>query len=314
MSRRRSRSAMISASGRSKRWARTISSFSASAEVARVEEAGLRVDAGLGLELRHRQRAVDQEHRGDARTGSATGWRARRSRRTTPSAASTSSVERPWNEKRPDSRIECPWPSSSIGASIAWFRPTRTIEQASPATAKRRSVFGISAVGVKDALHGPPRRDRRDHVVADVEALPVPGRPVLQPGRDVLDDRHHDDQLRRQEQDRRDQEDVRRVVRLVAAACLTSATCASAAPPAKSTNVEPGARCCSLPSAAVRRTAPRRGRARMAIATRYAVAAIDSRRSSARARLRALAEERTRWERRSRRAHDRSLVPHVSLS
>jgi hypothetical protein len=63
---------------------------------------------------------------------------------TTPRAASASSVERPWNENRPDSRIECPWPRSSIGASIAWFRPTSTSEHARPATANRKPVLETS--------------------------------------------------------------------------------------------------------------------------------------------------------------------------
>ena len=72
------------------------------------------------------------------------------------------------------------------------------------------------AVGLEDESDRPPRRKRCDHVVADVEALAVPGRPVLEPGRDVLDDGDHDHELRREEENRRDQEDVRRVVGLVA--------------------------------------------------------------------------------------------------
>ena len=206
---------MISASGLSKRWARTISSFSASPKWRALKR------PVLGSTRASASSCGTASERWIRRTGATAngishGFACQKVATTTPSAARTSSVDRPWNEKSPDSRIECPWPSRSIGASIAWFRPTRTIEQATPAIAKRRSTFGIRPSAWRITVNDPPRRDGRDHVVADVEELAIPGRPVLQPGRDVLDDRHHDHQLGREQQDRRDQEDVRRVVRLVA--------------------------------------------------------------------------------------------------
>ena len=56
---------MISDSGRSKRSARSELLVQRRREVARVEEAGLRVDARLLLELRDAQRAVDEQQRRD---------------------------------------------------------------------------------------------------------------------------------------------------------------------------------------------------------------------------------------------------------
>ena len=114
-------------------------------------------------------------------------------------------------------------------------------------------------VGMEDQPHRPPRRDRSDHVVADVEALPVPGGPVLQPGRDVLHDGDDDDQLRRQEQDRGNQEDVRRVVRLVARRLDERDLCERGAGREQQER-DPDLACCRPPSGAERRTAPRRAR------------------------------------------------------
>ena len=58
---------MISDIGRSKRPARAISAVERRREVARVEEAGLRVDARLRLELRDAERAVDEDERRERR-------------------------------------------------------------------------------------------------------------------------------------------------------------------------------------------------------------------------------------------------------
>ena len=101
ISRRRSRSAMTSASGRSNLAERASSSFSADAKWRALKRPGLRVDARLRLELGHAQRAVDQQERARPRTGSATDSRSRTSpaRRRAPPARARStgcgSVKRP---------------------------------------------------------------------------------------------------------------------------------------------------------------------------------------------------------------------------
>ena len=133
---------MINDSGRLKRCARTISSLSASPKWRALNSpvfGSTRASAwSRGTESERWMRST-----GATANGINHGFAYQNVANTTPSAASTSSVESPWNEKRPDARIECPWPSRSIGASIAWFRPTSTSEQAAPATAKRKSSFGI---------------------------------------------------------------------------------------------------------------------------------------------------------------------------
>ena len=184
-------------------------------EVARVEQARLRVDASFGLELRHRERPVDEEHRRDGerdqpRVGVPEG-------RDDDSEAGERELGRQ-SVEREQARLtdRMPVPEQQHR------REHRVVQADEDDRARKTGGCQTEArardqpVGMEDQPHRPPRRDRRDHVVADVEALPVPGGPVLQPGRDVLHDCDDDDQLRRQEQDRGNQEDVRRVVRLVA--------------------------------------------------------------------------------------------------
>ncbi len=59
----------------------------------------------------------------------------------TPSDARTRSVERLWIEKRPDSRIECPRASASIGASSMWLIPTSRTHAVRPAIANCRFPY-----------------------------------------------------------------------------------------------------------------------------------------------------------------------------
>ena len=184
-------------------------------EVARVEQARLRVDASFGLELRHRERTVDEEHRRDGerdqpRVGVPEG-------RDDDSEAGErelgrQSVER--EQARLTDRMPVPEQQHRREHRVVQADEDDRAGKAGDCQAEARARD--QAVGMEDQPHYPPRRDRGDHVVADVEALSVPGGPVLQPGRDVLHDGDDDDQLRRQEQDRGNQEDVRRVVRLVA--------------------------------------------------------------------------------------------------
>ena len=131
---------MISASGRSNRCERMISSFSAAPKwraLNRPVFGSTRASASsCGTESDRWMRST-----GATANGINHGSAYQKVATTTPRPASASSVDNPWNENRPDSRIECPCPSSSIGASIAWFRPTRTIEHARPATARRKPVL-----------------------------------------------------------------------------------------------------------------------------------------------------------------------------
>jgi hypothetical protein len=77
------------------------------------------------------------------------------------------------------------------------------------------AVAADDAVEVEHELRGPPRRERVQGVVADVEALDVPGVALLQPFGHARDDADDHEQLRREQQRGRDQERDRRVVHLV---------------------------------------------------------------------------------------------------
>ena len=103
-----------------------------------------------------------------------------------------------------------------MGASSEELSATSATEAAVPASAKRTSSLVISVVCAADEVRGPPRRHRRDREDEDVEGLDVPGAAAAEPLRNVLDQRQHREQGRRQQQHRRDQEDAGRVVRLVA--------------------------------------------------------------------------------------------------
>ena len=103
----------------------------------------------------------------------------------------------------------------TIGARTMWFAPTATTHAARPASAQRRLSSGIEPVGAQQQRRRPPRRQVAERVVADVEALDVPGVPLLQPLGHVHDDAQQRDELRRQQQRARDQEDPRGVERRV---------------------------------------------------------------------------------------------------
>ena len=104
-------------------------------EVPCVEEAGLRVDARLLLQLRARSASGGSAAAARRRTGSATGSSRQKAAIATPSIASTSSVERLANEKSPDSRSEWPRARWSIGAISRWLTPTIEAAAARPAIA-----------------------------------------------------------------------------------------------------------------------------------------------------------------------------------
>ena len=150
---------MISESGRSKRVARASSSLERRGEVARVEEARLRVDARLLLEHRDRERAVDEEERRERdRDEPRVACQMRRDRK--PSGASTSSLERLSKLKRPPvARIVCPRPKLSITASTTWF-----IADEDDAPPRRRRHPAGTAVPDRSRRGRHARAPRREEV------------------------------------------------------------------------------------------------------------------------------------------------------
>ena len=185
-------------------------------EVPGVVEAGLRVDSRLGLQLRDRERAVDQEQRRD---------RERDQPRVQVPERGDREAERREDEvgrealEREDARPRAASGRGrgvTIGARTMWFAPTATTQAARPASAQRRSSSGIEAVRAQEQRGRPPRRQVPERVVADVEALDVPGVPLLQPLGHVHDDAEQRDELRRQQHRARDQEDPGGVERRVA--------------------------------------------------------------------------------------------------
>ena len=173
MSRSRSRSAMISDIGRSNRARAAELLAQRRREVAGVEEAGLRVDARLRLQRRHRERAVDQQQRGERERDQPGVRRPRSVTSATPSAASTRSVERLWNESRPVSRRRMP-------AREAEHRRERAVverddRRASPARPPARAHLLVRPRRVvEDEVRDRPRREEVERVVRDVERLHVP--------------------------------------------------------------------------------------------------------------------------------------------
>ena len=182
-------------------------------EVARVEEAGLRVDARLRLELRHRECAVDQQQRCD-REGDEP--------RVPEPERGQHDAERREHELRGEGLVgeelahRVPVDPADHGREQRGVeddehdRGHRAGEREADVVARDESVRLEHEVGA------PPRRHRRDREDEDVGGLHVPRATAAQPLGDVLDQRHQGQQRRRNEQHRGDQEDAGRVVRLVA--------------------------------------------------------------------------------------------------
>ena len=244
--------------GRSKRCERTISSLSAAPKWRALKSpvfGSTRASASsCGTESERWMRST-----GATANGISHGSAYQKVATTTPRPASASSVDSPWNENRPDSRIVCPCAEQQHRREHRVVQADEDDRAGKARDGEAEARARDQAVGMEDQPHRPPGRDRRDHVVADVEALSVPGGPVLQPGRDVLDDGDDDDQLRRQEQDRGDQEDVRRVVRLVARRLDECDLCERGAGREQQER-DPDARAVGPRSEAGERTGPRRAR------------------------------------------------------
>ena len=134
MSRSRSRSAITSDSGRSKRSARSSSSFSASAKCLALKRpvfGSTRASSCSCGTLSERWISSS----GATENGISQGFEPQNAAIETPSMASTRSVERLGNEKRPDSRSECPRARWSIGAISKWLTATIEAAAARPASA-----------------------------------------------------------------------------------------------------------------------------------------------------------------------------------
>ena len=182
-------------------------------EVARVEEARLRVDARLRLQLRHRERTVDQQQRRDRE-------------RNEPGVAGPEGGE--------DDAEGCEDELRREGLVREHLAHRMTVDQADHGCDQRGVehdeddrrcraceceadvVGGDQALGAEDDVRGPPRRHRRDREHEDVRHLHVPGAAAAQPLGNVLDQRDQRQQRRLHEQSRGDQEDAGRVVALVA--------------------------------------------------------------------------------------------------
>ena len=184
-------------------------------EVARVEEAGLGVDPRLGLELRHAERPVDEEHRGDRegdqprievpeRREDDTEGRQHELRREPVEREEARILDRVAareHEHRREQRVV--QPDEDDRGRAAGEREAQVTVRDQPVSAQDESTALPHAASVARMW------------LQMLKRLDVPGRSVLQPGRDVLGDCDEHDELGRKEQDRREQEDLRRVVRLV---------------------------------------------------------------------------------------------------
>jgi hypothetical protein len=182
-------------------------------EVARVEEARLRIDAGLGLQGGNAQRAVDQEERGE-------------NERDHPCVRVPEGGHRDAESGEHDLRrqvLEREEPG--VPGAVTTCEPEHPGEQAvverdvhergGGAREREQQLPVLDDVAVADHAGDPPRRHDVDRVVADVERLQVPAVAVLEPFRDHRDRAERRDELRREQEHGGDEEDDVRVVGLI---------------------------------------------------------------------------------------------------
>ena len=184
-------------------------------EVTGVEEPCLRLDARLGLELRHRERAVDQDERRDREhdePGVAVPERGNRDADRDERQVRREAVDREEREV-----------AQRVAVREAHHRPEQQVvrqhederdDRIADAFAQVR--VRVERANVEHRLPGPERGEARERVVRDVERLDVPGVALLQPLRDMLDQRDEHEELRGQDQHRRNEEHHGGVVALVA--------------------------------------------------------------------------------------------------
>ena len=182
-----------------------------SGEVAGVEESGLRVDAGLLLEGRNAQRAVDQQQRRH---------RHRQEQRVPVPEPGEGDAQHGEDEVRRETlHGEEPCAPERVPPREVQHRGEERVVERNEDDRRhkprqRELELGAEA-GVAHELHRPPRRQAVQRVIGDVERLDVPGVADLQPLRNAVDDAEEGDQLRRQEEHARNEEHDRRVVALV---------------------------------------------------------------------------------------------------
>ena len=182
-------------------------------EVARVEEAGLRIDAGLGLELRDGERAVDEDERREPE---------RDQPRVQPPEGRDADAEAGEDElgREPVEGEELGLTERVRPGEVQHHGEQDVVqederERRGGAGERLARVRGANEARVLDPVRHRPGGQAVERVVRDVEALDVPGLAARQPLRNVLDERDQRDERRRQKQDGRDEEDVRRLEAVV---------------------------------------------------------------------------------------------------
>ena len=180
-------------------------------EVTSVEEARLGIDACLLLEGRNAERAMNQEERGDG-GGKQIGIPAPEARK----CDTETREDEVCGEAVP--REEPCFTERVSPREVEHRREKEVVHEDEDDTGCEAGDCHFGLAREPQVLHernDPPRRQSVQRVVADVEALDVPGVANLQPFRNVLHDAHEDDELRWQQEGSRDQEDDGRVVRLI---------------------------------------------------------------------------------------------------
>ena len=189
ISRSRSRSIISSASGCSVRCALLELLVQDRAEVPDVEEAGLRSRAAPPARAAARRASGGSGSSGATANGISAGLTIQHTRRATPSAASTRSVDRLSNENRPDSRERMPAPEAQHQREdqvVEAARGRRGGEPGDREAGARR--FGSARASPRRTFATAAAANRSSEVVARVERLDVPGVAHLQPFGHVLDD------------------------------------------------------------------------------------------------------------------------------
>ena len=184
-------------------------------EVARVVETRLRIDARLRLQLRHAERAVDDDERcerGEDQPGVPAPEGGERHAEDREHEVDREALER--EHPRLAERVVAPELEDDAEEDVVDGDPDDA--GCEPGDGEARAAVRDHAGAVHlDHVSSPPRRERVQRVVRDVEALDRPRVPFLQPLRDRLHERDQHEQLGRQEQRRRDDEDDRGVVHRV---------------------------------------------------------------------------------------------------
>ena len=185
-------------------------------EVARVVEAGLRVDARLRLQLRDAERAVDDDERRERGE--------HEPRVQVPERGQRDAEDREHEVDREALDGEQPRLAERMAAAELEDQGDEDVVHAD--VGDRGSQAGHRKAGIRirdhaaavpqDQLDHAPHRQRVQRVVGDVEHLDRPRVAFLQPLRDGLHERDQHQQLGRQQQRRRDEEDHRGVVHEVA--------------------------------------------------------------------------------------------------